>query len=191
MAETETAEPQANDEVAVGTELVRDFVNTRDLLDGIEGLASPGELVTWLEARGLTRGPVTATPAELRRALELREALRQVLLKNTGLEVDREAAFAVIDRTARRARIELCFEECAGALTPAATGIDAALGRIVIAVHSAMADGSWERLKACRASDCEWAFIDNARNHSRAWCSMRSCGNREKARAFRERHRAI
>ena len=73
--------------------------------------------------------------------------------------------------------------------TPAATGVDAALGRLVIAVHSAMADGSWDRLKACRASDCEWAFIDNARNHSRAWCSMKSCGNREKARAFRERHR--
>ena len=67
--------------------------------------------------------------------------------------------------------------------------IDAALGRLVIAVQSAMAEGSWDRLKACRASDCEWAFIDNARNHSRAWCSMKSCGNREKARAFRERHK--
>ena len=52
-----------------------------------------------------------------------------------------------------------------------------------------MADGSWQRLKACRASDCQWAFVDTARNHSRSWCSMASCGNREKARAFRERHR--
>jgi predicted RNA-binding Zn ribbon-like protein len=171
------------------TELIRDFVNTRDLLDGIEELGSPGEFVTWLEAHGLTRGSVTATPADLRRAAELREALRRVLLGNTGLEVDREAAFAVVDRAARRAKIELCFSECAGTLSPASTGVDAALGRIVIAVHGAMADGSWERLKACRASDCEWAFIDSARNHSRAWCSMRSCGNREKARAFRERHR--
>ena len=68
-------------------------------------------------------------------------------------------------------------------------GRPAPAGRYVIAVHHAMADGSWERLKACRASDCEWAFIDSARNHSRAWCSMKSCGNREKARAFRERHR--
>ncbi len=172
------------------TELIRDFVNTRDLLDGIEELGSPGELVAWLEARGLTRGTVTATVADQRRAVELREALRRVLLANTGLEVDRDAAFAVVDRAARRAKIELCFEECAGELSPAATGIDASLGRIVIAVHGAMADGSWARLKACRASDCEWAFIDEARNHSRAWCSMRSCGNREKARAFRERHRA-
>jgi len=171
------------------TELIRDFVNTRDLLDGEEHLGTPEELDGWLETHSLSRGDAKATPADLQRAIELREALRQLLLEHTGVEVDRDTASGTLDRAARRARIELCFERCSGALTPAAWGIDAALGRIVIQVHHAMTDGSWERLKACRASDCEWAFIDNARNHSRAWCSMKSCGNREKARAFRERHR--
>jgi predicted RNA-binding Zn ribbon-like protein len=171
------------------TELIRDFVNTRDLLEDDEKLTSPDELLTWLGERALMRGEAQATAADLDHAVELREALRQLLLEHTGAEVDRDTASAVLDRTARRARIELCFEQCHGALTPGAVGVDAALGRLVIAVHDAMADGSWERLKACRASDCEWAFIDNARNHSRAWCSMKSCGNREKARAFRERHR--
>jgi predicted RNA-binding Zn ribbon-like protein len=52
-----------------------------------------------------------------------------------------------------------------------------------------MAGESWERLKACRAEDCRWAFLDDAKNHSRAWCSMKVCGNRAKARAYRERHR--
>jgi len=171
------------------TELIRDFVNTRDLLEEKEQLSSPGELVAWLDEQALTRGDAKATSADLTRALELREALRQLLLEHTGVDVDRDAASSVLDTIARRARIELCFEQCHGALTPSTTGVDAALGRLVIQVHHAMADGSWERLKACRASDCEWAFIDNARNHSRAWCSMKSCGNREKARAFRERHR--
>jgi predicted RNA-binding Zn ribbon-like protein len=173
----------------MNTELIRDFVNTRDLLENEEKLGSPDELVVWLGEQGLTRGEFEATRTDLKRAVELREALRQLLLEHTGVDVDRDAASALLDLTARRARIELCFEQCHGALTVGATGIDAALGRLVIAVHHAMADGSWERLKACRASDCEWAFIDSARNHSRAWCSMKSCGNREKARAFRERHR--
>ena len=173
------------------TELIRDFVNTRDLLEDKDELGSPDALDTWLGERKLSRGAAGhASAADLRRTIELREALRQLLLEHTGgVEVDKNAASAVLDQTARRARIELCFEECHGALTPSAKGVDAALGRLVIAVHHAMADGSWELLKACRASDCEWAFIDNARNHSRAWCSMKSCGNREKARAFRERHR--
>ena len=171
------------------TELIRDFVNTRDLLDDKEELVSPEALAAWLDGRALSGGNVQATASDLRRALALREALRQLLLEHTGVEIDRDAASGVLDSTARRARIELCFEKCAGSLSPAASGIDAALGRLAIAVHGAMADGSWDRLKACRASDCEWAFIDTARNHSRAWCSMKSCGNREKARAFRERHR--
>jgi predicted RNA-binding Zn ribbon-like protein len=173
----------------VGTELIRDFVNTNDILDGVDALAGPAELTAWLEEHGLTRGEPAATAADLRRAIELREALRQLLLANTGLEIDSVPAFAVLDRAARRARIELCFEECAGQLHPAASGVTAALGRIVIGVHGAMGDASWERLKACRASDCEWAFIDTAKNHSRAWCSMRVCGNREKARVYRERQR--
>jgi predicted RNA-binding Zn ribbon-like protein len=171
-----------------GTELVRDFVNTRDLLDGIEELASPAALEAWFGAHEL--GEVSATPEDLEHALEVREALRRLLLANTGLQVDTDPGFAVLDTAACRARIELHFEGGEGGLSPAADGPDASLGRIVIAVHEAMADGSWERLKACRASDCEWAFIDGARNHSRAWCSMRSCGNRDKARTFRERHRA-
>jgi predicted RNA-binding Zn ribbon-like protein len=174
----------------VGTELIRDFVNTWDILDGVEELGTLAELTAWLDGHGLVRGDAHATASDLRRAVELREALRRLLLANTGLEVDTPSAFAVLDRAARRAKIELCFEECAGQLVPAAGGITAALGRIVIGVHRAMGDGSWERLKACRASDCEWAFIDSAKNHSRSWCSMKVCGNREKARVFRERHRA-
>ena len=170
-------------------ELVRDFVNTRDRLDGVELLGSPAGLDDWLDQNGLDRGGASGSASDLRRAVELREALRQLLLANTGLAVDADAASAVLDRVARHARVELRVAAGAGELAPAAAGVPAALGRIVVAVHAALADGSWARLKACRAADCEWAFIDNAKNHSRAWCSMRSCGNREKARAFRVRQR--
>jgi predicted RNA-binding Zn ribbon-like protein len=164
-------------------------VNTRDLLEGRDLLDGPAALARWLDANDLDRGRVPTTAGDVRRAVELREALRQVLLANTGVEVATDASFAVLDEVARRARVELRFRAGTGELAPAAAGVPAALGRIVVAVHAALADGSWARLKACRAADCEWAFIDSAKNHSRAWCSMRSCGNREKARAFRERQR--
>jgi predicted RNA-binding Zn ribbon-like protein len=172
-----------------GTELVRDFVNTRELLEASEELDSPAALAGWLAASGLATASLAASELDLRRAVELREALRQLLLANTGVAIDADAAFAVLDRAARQARIQLRFRAPTGELAPEAVGVSGSLGRIVIAVHDAMADGSWPRLKACRASDCEWAFIDTAKNHSRAWCSMSSCGNREKARAFRERRR--
>jgi predicted RNA-binding Zn ribbon-like protein len=53
-----------------------------------------------------------------------------------------------------------------------------------------MADDTWNRLKACRLDNCQWAFYDTSKNRSRTWCSMKVCGNRAKARAYRERQRA-
>jgi hypothetical protein len=50
--------------------------------------------------------------------------------------------------------------------------------------------GQWDRMKICAAHDCQWAFYDRSRNRSRTWCSMRVCGNRTKARNWRERARA-
>jgi len=63
-----------------------------------------------------------------------------------------------------------------------------AIGRILVEVYDEMVDGIWERMKACKADDCRWAFLDTSKNRSRAWCSMESCGNRAKVHAYRQRH---
>src|SRR5216683_551384 len=36
---------------------------------------------------------------------------------------------------------------------------------------------------------CGWLFLDETRNHSRRWCSMRDCGNRAKQRRHWQRNR--
>ena len=71
---------------------------------------------------------------------------------------------------------------------PESAGVRGALGQLLSEVAVAQADGTWSELKACRADDCLWIFQDTTKNHSRAWCKMSSCGNREKARSYRERH---
>src|SRR5947209_7379987 len=170
-------------------EQVRLFVNTIDREPGIERLADAASLGAWLTEQGLAEVDPRPTDADLRRALELREALRQTLLAhNAGKSAPADAA-AVLDLAARRARIRLRFDErAAGRLEPEAKGVDAALGRILAIVHAAVSDGTWGRLKACRSHTCEWAFYDQTRNHSRAWCDMQVCGNRAKARTYRHRH---
>ncbi|MEA2308481.1 MAG: hypothetical protein QOI65_767 [Thermoleophilaceae bacterium] len=75
-------------------------------------------------------------------------------------------------------------------LQPAARGLDGLVARLLAIVDRSMADGTWERLKACPNEDCEWAFYDRSRNRSSRWCTMAECGNRAKARAFRERSRS-
>jgi predicted RNA-binding Zn ribbon-like protein len=172
------------------SDLIKDFVNTWDILESTDELGSPAALVSWCAERGLVARRARATAADLREALALREALRAILLAHNGVEVELAGPTAILDGAARRAGIELRFGAAGPELVSRSAGIAGALGKIAAAVHVAINDGSWERLKACRADDCLWVFVDSAKNRSRAWCSMSECGNRAKARSFRDRHRA-
>ena len=78
----------------------------------------------------------------------------------------------------------------AAALAPARRDVDGALAELVGIVYTAMADGTWPRLKACRRDVCGWLFYDRSRNHSAVWCQMAVCGNRTKTKAYRARREA-
>lgn len=106
---------------------------------------------------------------------ELRRAVRDLLRANNGVPIDVDDASRILDL----AGLEAGFAD--GQL------IFTAPNPLIAIVASAMADGSWARVKACRNDDCRHAFVDRSRNRSRRWCAMASCGNREKMR--RARHR--
>ena len=168
-------------------ETVRLFVNSVDFDDGTEELSSPESLAAWLAGRDL--GPVdAASKADVEHAVALREALRELLLGHHGdHEVDPSAA-GVVEEAARRARLEVRFApDGVARVEPGGSGVDAALGRLLAIVADAQADGTWSRMKACPWETCRWAFYDHSKNRSGVWCSMSVCGNRAKARAFRER----
>jgi len=136
-------------------------------------------LPEWLEERG-----VSARAAELTRAREVREALRALLIANNHRQPPPTEAVETLERAAERSRLTIRFAPDPE-LVPLADGVDGALGTVLAAVLSTMRDGSWTRLKACR--NCHWAFYDESRNRSAAWCSMQLCGNRLKTRAYRRR----
>ena len=46
------------------------------------------------------------------------------------------------------------------------------------------------QLRACASPTCRWLFLDTSKNHSRRWCDMKICGNRNKARLHQARHSA-
>jgi predicted RNA-binding Zn ribbon-like protein len=171
-------------------EYVRQFVNTVDLEDNEEHLVSTAALASWLADRGLASQGVRATGADLANAIKLREALRGILLAHNSSPASPQAG-ETLDAAVCRARLRLRFDADGTArLEPEAGGIDGALGRLLAIVQAAIAQGTWERLKACRWHSCEWAFYDHTKNHSGAWCTMEVCGNRAKARAYRERRAA-
>ena len=168
--------------------ILQRFVNTTDLEEGTELFDSAASLRRWLAGQGLIAPNARVGEADLRRAVEVREAFRALLHANNGAPVD-PATVATIDSAARAAVLAVRWGEDGRAeLAPAKRGLDGAIGRLVAIAYAAMVDGTWERLKACPEASCEWAFYDRSRNRSSTWCSMAVCGNRAKARAFRERH---
>ena len=170
-------------------ELVRSFVDSVDLEEPEEELRSPEALREWLAERGLMAPDEPVTEGDLRRALHVREGLRALLLANNGAELDR-AAVERLDRASSRAGLCLRFgDDGEAVLLPDATGVDGALARLLGIVAASVADGSWQRLKACLHDPCRWAFYDRSKNHSKRWCRMEACGNVEKARAYRQRRR--
>jgi predicted RNA-binding Zn ribbon-like protein len=166
-------------------ELVREFVNTRDIDEDLDDIATPDALQAWLAGHDLPSAP--ATESDVARFAEVREGLRALLLANNGEPRDRDA-IARLDAVAATVPVSVRFGDDSCALEPEGQGLDGALGSILGLVHTAMRDGTFQRLKACRDHTCAWAFYDHSRNRSATWCSMEVCGNRAKARAYRARH---
>jgi predicted RNA-binding Zn ribbon-like protein len=167
--------------------LVQAFVNTLDIENGVEELASPAALERVLVELGApVRGTGRLAASDLATALELREALRALALANSGLPVE-AAHLETLDRVAAAARLTVRFDGTSAQLVAQAQGLDGSLGRILAVVHEAITDGTWWRLKGCPRDVCRWVFYDRSRNGSGKWCAMSVCGNRTNTKSYRRR----
>jgi len=169
-------------------DLVVDFVNTLDVEEKTDALATPDGVARWLGEKGLPE-PAAGSLGETERlrAIELREALRELLLEHNGGPADTRAA-QVLEDIARGGELGVHFAaDGAAELVPGRRGFAGALATLLVPVAEGSRDGSWQRVKACRAGDCLWAFYDRSRNRSGVWCNMAVCGNRSKVRAYRQR----
>ena len=167
--------------------LVQQFVNTNDLEGGPDLLPDAPSLRAWFAEAGL--GDVVVTEEDHARAIVLREAIRGLVSAHAGLDHD-PASGEIVNEAGRRAGLVPVLEDPATRFVPTVGGVDGALGRIVAAIHAAIAEGTWDRLKACERDICRWAFYDHSKNRSGHWCSMAVCGQREKNRRAYQRRRA-
>ena len=153
-------------------------------------LTSPEQLRAWLVAHQLLADGTAVTEGDYRRVIQLREALRSLLRANNETEI-LASPVDVLNRLASNAPLTVrLHHDGLPTLEPDIAGVDGALARLVGMVFTAMTDGTWARLKACRNDRCQKAFYDTSKNRSGAWCSMARCGSRLKASAYRHRRTA-
>ncbi|NDZ78570.1 CGNR zinc finger domain-containing protein [Streptomyces sp. SID10853] len=155
-----------------GLALVEALVNTVSLDTGEDRLAAEFGL----------------SGAALADAQELREALRAACLAHAGRDMP-PGRSVTLTRLLSRAPLLLSVDEKGtAALVPA----DAAslASRVAVAVATAVTEGTWQRLKACEAEDCHWAYYDRSPAGRSRWCTMAVCGSRAKMRSYRARRTA-
>jgi predicted RNA-binding Zn ribbon-like protein len=157
--------------------LVERFCNTVDEEHGREMLHDPAALRDLLLDLELIEPDIRVTRSDLERAHDLRDRLRALALANNGVPTDVSLEADVVVRVT----------DDYAALAAPHNDVDGAFAQLVGIVYTAMHDGSWSRLKACKSDVCRWLFYDRSRNRSSIWCSMAVCGNRTKTRNYRAR----
>ena len=178
-------------------ELLVAFANSEDHEEGTDDLTTTAELRSWLSGHGLVGPRVRATPADLALARDLRAALHAAMVANHDRSVglapgDGPPAGApgpTLDDVAAALPLRLVVGADGPALVPVHDGVRGALSQLLVAVNETVTGGTWPRLKICSADDCRWAYLDQTKNRSRAWCEW-GCGNKAKTRAYRARKKA-
>jgi CGNR zinc finger protein/putative stress-induced transcription regulator len=172
-------------------ELVQRFMNLHEHAPGTAGDLPPSRELfeDFLRRRTLLEEGTPFTDADRDAALELHRALHAKVQAFDGAGLA-DADVAAIDRAARRAGLHPQFGRGGPDLVPTERGAAGALGRIVAVAFLADLEATWGGLKECAGDDCSAVFFDRSKNHSGRWCSMSTCGNRAKVRAWRERRRA-
>ncbi len=145
-------------------EAVRGLLNTDDRFHGVDRL----------------RGG----PPDLR---EFRDAVRSYL--TSGATATLEVLAARHPLTVRLERGADGTSHAHLTPTPGASGVAAEVARLFAVVCESHTAGTWDRLKTCGNTACQWVFYDASRNRSARWCAMGECGDVMKARAYRERRR--
>jgi predicted RNA-binding Zn ribbon-like protein len=185
-----------------GGHLALDFVNTvgSRLGERTEHLATFGDVLAWAEARGVvskSRAAAIRKQAAVdiegarrarRSALEFRDALYRVLLAASSRRRPAAGDLATLNQ-----HVSATFQSAA--VTPSGdrfvletsnlTGLGPVLEPVVRAAVDLMTSEALTRVGCCADETCGWLFLDTTRSHTRRWCDMKQCGNRNKVRRFR------
>ena len=176
--------------------LALDFLNTRmrvseDLVDLFE---SGEDVLIWLKQAGFSAPIIErkSKPADLlRSARALRETIRSLVERR---KEGRRGDPSLLNRflAARRSYPRLVWGR------PNKLRIDTVrrpetAESILAPVAEAAADlltmADFRLIKRCEEETCVLWFSDQTKSHSRRWCSMEVCGNRNKVAAYRARRR--
>ncbi|MGH9134371.1 MAG: CGNR zinc finger domain-containing protein [Ilumatobacteraceae bacterium] len=168
-------------------ELLRRFCNSTNPEVGSERFRDADQLDGWLVSEGLDA--VRADRAGLRRVIRFRGEVQLLAIANRDRRHDPEA-LAALAASVGAGSLRVIADRRGLVLTAGSRSVSGLLAHLASIIVIAQADGTWPRIKACSNNHCRWMFYDHSKNINGAWCSMKACGQRHKAREYRTRRSA-
>jgi predicted RNA-binding Zn ribbon-like protein len=176
-----------------------DFANTLDLrhfthhgvqhqqADELTDASAFGE---WMRARGLSSRGAVSSQKSFADALRLRGSIRDYLKWDPAERPRKQGVIDALNKAMEPFPLRVAGVSKAGMkLVPAQGDAPPGLSAIVAELYDGATNGRLDRLKMCAADECQRVFYDRSKPGTRRWCQSTLCGNREKTRAYRERHR--
>ena len=156
----------------------------------IERIPSPAALGRWIAAAGLAAA-ATPTAADYRAAIALREAIFSAGAAIVAGKRPPAAAVATINAAARAGGLVVQLDPRTLDARPLAKHpVRAALASVAADAIAVIAHER-ARLGSCEDASCGALTLSSARGAARRWCSMKTCGNRAKVAAYRERRATV
>jgi len=193
------------DFIFLGGSPILDFCNTEIIhLDGCdEFLRSREDMISWYnEMSRYDASQKIKKPGKSKFEISQKEFLK-ILAFRRALRVYFQAVVDERDNHKRAAIITinkffeeylfkkaLFLEDSTDVVRDVTVGSDNIfMGDVIQWFTSFLKSANQERIKRCSNPNCSHLFYDTSKSNTRSWCSMSSCGNIMKARAFYKRAR--
>lgn len=200
-----TPEPDTDIEL-VGGALCLDFANTRRMrrqAEPREHLQEYADLLRFAAMTGVVDVALgqrlhaaaaqqpAAAAAALDEAKNVREAIYSFWLAQALAQplaaTDLATINAALGRALAQRRVLELNGEFVWGWNEADLDFERPLWPLVLSAGELLVSGQSEHVRKCAADTCGVIFVDTSRSQRRRWCSMQTCGNRDKVRRFRTR----
>ena len=173
--------------------LCLDFAQTGDMGWGTkyERLTSPSELQRWLSLSPLQLPEVRVASEDLRSAKRLRRAIWRVAEAVLADTAPRTLDIRLINGSACQPNLVRELDGKANSMRwrhPTAAAAFATIAQDAVVLFGDSAQRA--RLRRCEHPRCRVIFYDDSRPGLRRWCASNRCGDRMRARMYRDRKRS-
>lgn len=181
--------------IFIGDHVVLDLMNTVAMVDGrlVDTLEADEQVLKWLHLAGFpgsTKGsrayPAGAIVAAAR---ELRETIRDAVVRRiSGKPINLRPLNDILAKGL--SYLSLASQNDGTLRLQRLWRADTAerlFSPLAEAAAELLANGDFSLVRKCESDGCVLWFYDRTKSHHRRWCSVSTCGNRNKVAAFRRR----